>query len=127
MAGASFAYVALTLALYLLAGLGDAAVVYANIANLLGRILYCSFFITRGILGSSTNETKVRIRIAEFIPPRPVLVTSAMAAIITRASLKLLGVDAIADAAGRNVLKSVPCFIHMGIGILCALSILTAW
>lgn len=128
MAGASVAYIALTIMLYSLTGLGDTAVVYANIANLVSRILYCSQFISslvkRGSKGGNAVNTILR---KDLLPPASVGFAFAAAGIVTRLSYRLLNIENIARSAGRSVLKSPSCILHLGIGASCVVILLAAW
>lgn len=128
MAGASVAYITLTIMLYSLAGLGDTAVVYANIANLVARIIYCSRFISSLVKrGSKENNAVNTIPRKDVLPPASVVFAFAAAGAVTRLSYRLLNVENIARSAGRSVLKSPPCILHLGIGASCGVVLLAVW
>ena len=128
MAGASAAYITLTVALYSFGGLGDTAVVYANIANLGARILYCIQFNSSLVRKHSTAEHKIKgLSWKDVMPPVSVVFSFAFAGVITRLSARLFEVEAIARTARRDVLRSRPCILHLGVGASCGLALLAVW
>ena len=123
MAGASVAYVLLTIGLYSFAGLGDIAVVYANIANLAARIAYCAHFISK----KSRAAGGEGLRLSDVLPSKSVIAAAALAAGATHLSSSLLGIGTSGLLSIRNNLLATPHLIHVGIGVFFALIILASW
>ncbi|EJD06490.1 Rft-1-domain-containing protein [Fomitiporia mediterranea MF3/22] len=128
MAGGSAAYILLTIGLYRFGGLGDTAVVYANIANLSARILYCTQFISTLVHKRPYSENAIKmLSWKDVLPPFSVMFAFAVAGVVTRLTARLSGVEDIAKSAGRGVLKSKPCILHLGVGASCGLVLLAVW
>ncbi|KAL5503877.1 RFT1 [Sanghuangporus vaninii] len=128
MAGASAVYITLTVALYSFGGLGDTAVVYANIANSGARILYCVEFISALVQKHTTAEHRIKmLSWKDVVPPISVMLSFAFAGLVTRLSARLFKVEAIARSVGRGVLRSRPCILHLGVGASCGLALLAVW
>ncbi|KAH8117736.1 Rft-1-domain-containing protein [Phellopilus nigrolimitatus] len=126
MAGASVAYILLTIILYSLANLGDTAVVYANIANLVARIIYCFHFISSlNAQKQTTGKHAEKNSWGEMLPPLPFLISCGLAGVVTRTSARVFNVETFARGAGREVLRSKACLLHICVGATCGLVCLT--
>ena len=126
MAGASGAYLALAISLYRFGRLGDSAIVYANIANLMARIIYCSIFIRRftSKVGPSAGSG---LKWSRTIPAVPVVFSCVVAGLVTRFSERSLQIDALAASAGRSALMTRVVAMHFSIGLISGLIILAIW
>ena len=130
MAFFSVTYVVATVILYKNTNLGDTAVVYANTANLVARIIYCGSFVSsylnRANVRSSSGH-QVHFSWRDTLPKVPVLLAFFVSAVITRESAKRSGVHAYLEMSGLRVLLNKPCLIHLGVGVTCGLICLGVW
>ena len=127
MAGASIAYILLTIALYKLTSLGDTSVIYANIINLSARILYCSRYISSYVHRLSKGKIDNFLSSAEILPPRIALAMFLISGLITHASFAALSIEDRTRGAGKAVILDRTCQIHVGVGVACGLMIIGAW
>ncbi|KAI5121237.1 hypothetical protein M0805_007244 [Coniferiporia weirii] len=123
MAGASVAYIGLAVVLYNAVGLGDSAVVYANIANLVARIFYCFHFVS---LAARQNRIK-SLSWKEVFPSLPILVCLGIVSVVTRASYQILGIGDVLKEMEGGIPNSKSCILHLGIGVACGLITLIFW
>ncbi|KAF5353438.1 hypothetical protein D9756_008112 [Leucocoprinus leucothites] len=123
MVAFSVVFIASAISLYRL-GFGDASLVYANIVNLLARIVFATSF-TKSFFPSQGPESIISIRRA--LPSLSlVLVSLAMRGIITYDS-KRRNVKMIVGAEGRRSLLNIDVVQHVGLGSALAAVWLSYW
>lgn len=126
MAGASAAYLALAISLYRFGGLSDSAIVYANIANLTARIIYCSSFIRR-LTDRTIRNTGNFLMWRNTIPATPVIVACLVAGLVTRFSEKFLEIGSLVADGGRSAIATKAGSTHLLIGIFSGIFTLVIW
>jgi oligosaccharide translocation protein RFT1 len=94
-------------------GLGDSGLVYANILNLLARVIYCWIFIKRYF-----RERGRSIHWKDAMPPKGVLGVFATSAIVTRWSRKAQ------EGVGLSILQQKS---HLAVGVSCVMFCLGSW
>lgn len=127
MAGTSAAYILLTITLYRTAGLGDSAVIYANVINLLARIVYCTHFIASLVRRRKGGKEVKLPTSADIIPPSTVLFVSVLTCLMTRYSAHVLEVKSLCKTSGRAILRTDAFRLHMGVGLLAGMAMSAAW
>lgn len=126
MSGASLSYIGLTVGLYHVAGLGDSAIIYANIINLLARIIYCVSFIVSYSKRFDVGKSKGLLWGNAF-PPLSVILASGVGATTTRLSARVLNVEDTVRSMGRSSLQDKSCLVHASVGVASGLVILAVW
>ncbi|TDL29647.1 Rft-1-domain-containing protein [Rickenella mellea] len=131
MTAFSLLYLVATVVLYKAAGIGDSALVYANMVNLSARIIYCvrvvDVYFKRHIPqnksegGSSTTPWK------DCIPPYPVLTYFAVAWSVTRASNQIFKVEHVVGTLGKRGLLSSAIVAHCAVGAVAGILGLVVW
>lgn len=127
MAGASVAYILLTIALYQVGGLGDTSVIYANIINLTARIIYCVVFIGSYVQRISQGKISNFLSTDEILPPKSALAAFLAAALVTHASFSALGIVERIKGVGKAVIWDRACQLHVGVGAMSGLVIVSVW
>lgn len=127
MAGASIAYIVLTIALYQVGGLGDTSVIYANIINLTARIIYCTLFIKSYVRSKSQGKVTNFLSSAEVLPPRSALAAFLAAGLATHASFTIFNIVERTKGVGKAVIWDRACQVHVGVGVVSGLVVVAAW
>ena len=126
MAGASAAYLAFAMFLYKIEGLGDAAIVYANIANLAARAIYCTHFIRR-LAYRKMEGSRHEFSWRATMPSLPVTASCLLGGFLTRYSNSQFAIDELASDLGRRVLFTSAFGLHLGIGLLSVIFVSATW
>ncbi|KAF8064105.1 Rft protein-domain-containing protein [Lyophyllum atratum] len=105
-------------------GLGDAALVYANILNLSVRIIYTATFITSFFAHRGARRL---LQWKAVLPSTPFLLSVSVSAILIRISGNLLKIETMTNNAGRISLTRTPVLLHIGSGAVLGLANVGVW
>lgn len=127
-------FVVAVLIFYNVFRLGDVALVYANIVNLLARILYCASFITNyftlhsraAFLAESIRDSRKSLfRWRDVMPPWQVVLVGCVAFAATQFSaMHFVVYHTVQVDWGRNMRRLSS---HLAVGVLSGLICLAAW
>ena len=111
MVGFSAVYILSAILLYR-AGLGDASLVFANIANLTARIIYAlrfasRFFHSRGVSFPWQDA---------LLPPISLCLTIIASTVLIQLSGRMLRANEVAAQLGRRALFAPEVLMHVGVG-----------
>jgi oligosaccharide translocation protein RFT1 len=123
MAAFSVIYIAFALLLYRF-GVGDVSLVYANVINLLTRIVYCLLFISSYF---KTKDAGDLVHWSVMFPRWKLLLASLSSALLILFSDRRLKVASLVAEKGRQAVLSPPVMLHIGIGGTLALLTLGTW
>jgi oligosaccharide translocation protein RFT1 len=118
----SVIYICSALTMYQL-NFGDAALVYANIINLMARIMYSLSFVT---IYFNLHKAGVLVRWENVLPSRKFLSLVGLSAVLVRCSDRYLGASDIVTRQGRAAISSPYVLFHIviggALGLACALT-----
>jgi oligosaccharide translocation protein RFT1 len=123
MAGFSIIYISTAIGLYA-QGLGDTSLVYANIINLSGRIVYALHFILC-YFGSRNSGDLLRWK--NIVPTPRLIVLSILSVFVIHYHEHKRNIFGIVEAGGRSVLLNITVVTHVGLGGFLALICITVW
>lgn len=117
----SISYISGAILLYKL-GLGDVALVYANILNLLGRIFYVLIFAS-----SYLRLPSIAALLRAALPTWPLVFATAIASFVVRGDDHMRGIKLIVLSDGRRAILQIPVLLHIALGGVSCLFCLAAW
>lgn len=123
MAAFSTIYIITSIVLYRL-GFGDTSLVYANIANLSARIMYCLRFIS-SYFGSRQAGHLIRWR--DMAPSTALIASSLLSWCLIQYSATAFGISRLIQLGGRAAILKIFVIMHVVLGGILAVSCLTIW
>lgn len=117
----SLAFISAAIVLYNL-GFGDASLVYANIINLIARIIFAIVFARKFFVGKGSKISFLRV-----IPSYTLLISSLAIWGTLSYDGRLRSVERIVALEGRGSLLNAEVMQHVGLGITLAVVWLSQW
>lgn len=123
MVAFSLAFIAAAISLYRL-GFGDASLVYANMINLLARIVFAVLFTKSFFAGRGAGNL---ISIRRVLPSLSLVFISLVMRGVVAYDGRRRNIRIIVDTQGRSSLLHVEVIRHVGIGSALAIVWLSYW
>jgi oligosaccharide translocation protein RFT1 len=123
MGGFSIIYISTAIALYT-QGFGDTSLVYANIINLSGRIVYALHFVSQYYRARHSGDL---LRWIDIMPSLPLTLLSVSSSFVIHYQGHKRDISGIVKAGGRKALLNIAVVTHVGLGGLLALICITIW
>jgi oligosaccharide translocation protein RFT1 len=123
MAGFSVIYISIAIGLYSL-DFGDTSLVYANIVNLLARVVYATHFIS-SYFGSRYAGDLLRWR--DVVPTLRIIILSMLSSFIIHYHGHKQDISGTVKANNRIALLNISVVTHIGLGSLLALICVITW
>jgi len=123
MAGFSIVYISTAIGLYVL-GFGDKSLVYANIINLLARIVYALHFTSSYFKSRHAGDF---LRWKDTVPTPRLILASLLSSFVIHYHGRKRDISGIVKASGRTVLLDISVVLHVVLGCLSALICVGIW
>jgi oligosaccharide translocation protein RFT1 len=123
MAGFSTVYISTAIGLYAL-GFGDKSLVYANIINLLARIVYALHFTSSYFAFRHAGDL---LRWKDMMPTPRLILASMLSSLVIHYYGRKRDIYGIVKAGGRTALLNRSVVTHVVLGCLLALICVTIW
>jgi oligosaccharide translocation protein RFT1 len=123
MAGFSTIYISTAIGLYAL-GFGDKSLVYANIINLLARIVYALHFTSSYFAFRHAGDL---LRWKDMMPTPRLILASMLSSLVIHYYGRKRDIYGIVKAGGRTALLNRSVVTHVVLGCLLALICVTIW
>ncbi|KZT18254.1 Rft-1-domain-containing protein [Neolentinus lepideus HHB14362 ss-1] len=126
MTAFSILYILSALSLYSF-GLGDTSLVYANIVNLLSRILYCLSFTQSYFASHSLQSSPNPLQWRHMIPDSRLTAVLGLASAVIRWNAKRIGVNEVLHGYGKRAIIRRDMLSHVAIGVSLGVVSLCIW
>ena len=123
MAGFSIIYISTAIGLYV-QGFGDTSLVYANIINLSGRIVYALHFISSYFRSHHAGNL---LRWKDMIPSLRLIFLAVLSSFVIHFHGRKRDILRTVKAGGITALLDISVVTHVGLGGFLALICITIW